>query len=147
MNQTRPFPDVKVRFFPFLRKTSGLGQSVLMKRRLSLRFCVAAVALWGAFAPNAHTQGAQSGSLQVEYIDGRPVAAGEVLVRLRSDAITGPQLPRAIDADDDRPVGHRGWRRLHSAFCSVQSLLAMLAARSDVLEVQANYSLHTPAVP
>ncbi len=83
-----------------------------------------------------------------EHIQGRLVAAGEVLVRFRTNAAaTLAQVRRDMDADDDRPVGRHGWRLVHSRSRSAQALLAAMASRADVLEVEPNYVLHTTAVP
>ena len=83
-----------------------------------------------------------------EHIQGSLVTAGEVLVRFRTNAAERmAQVRRDVDADDDRPIGRRGWRLVHSRSRSAQSLLTAMASRSDVIEAEPNYVLHTTAVP
>jgi len=83
-----------------------------------------------------------------EHVHGRPAAAGEVLVRLRSDTgAARAQLRLELDADDDRPIGGGEWRRIHSVSRSAQDLLSALSSRGDVLEVEPNYIVTVAAVP
>src|SRR5205085_8209762 len=83
-----------------------------------------------------------------EHVQGRLVAAGEVLVRFRTNtANTLAQVRRDVDADDDRPVGRQGWHLVHSRSRDAQTLLTAMASRSDVIEAEPNYVLHTAAVP
>jgi subtilisin family serine protease len=93
------------------------------------------------------TQSRADASLR-EHVQGRLVAAGEVLVRFRANAAnTLAQVRRDVDADDDRPVGRNGWRLVHSRSRGAQALLTAMASRSDVIEAEPNYVLHTTAVP
>src|SRR5258708_35493299 len=81
-----------------------------------------------------------------EYVLGREVVAGDVLVRFRDDAIGRMrQIERDLDADDNQPVGAGEWRRIHSASRSAQALLTALSSRADVLEGEPNYIVHTTA--
>src|SRR5215813_3055653 len=84
-----------------------------------------------------------------DYINGLPVADGEILVRLRSNtpAVRGV-LRTLIDADDDQPVGHGDWHRFHSSSRGVQAMLLALAGRSDVLQIEPNYIVQiTETIP
>lgn len=88
----------------------------------------------------------QSRGVERETFNGQPVVAGEVLVRLR-DTTSLADIARQADADDDRPVGNGGWRRIHSNSRGVAALMTAMAARPDVLEVEPNYILEAVAIP
>jgi subtilisin family serine protease len=77
---------------------------------------------------------------------GRAVAPGEVLVAFRRS----PDLARLrfeIDADTDAPVGAGFLWRAHSRSKDVSSLIAYLAARSDVLYAEPNYVVYADNEP
>ncbi len=77
---------------------------------------------------------------------GRAVVAGEVLVAFRG----APDLQRLraeIDADTDAPVGAGFLWRAHSRSKDVSSLVAYLAARSDVLYAEPNYVVYADTAP
>jgi subtilisin family serine protease len=113
-----------------------------MKRTLPFLICTLVLSGWILRPTNVRSQS------RLEHIDGHPVVAGEILVRFRADARAHmEQIERDLDADDNRPVGAGGWRRIRSASRSAQTLLTALAARSDVLEVQPNYIVHSTVIP
>ena len=118
-----------------------------VKRRtplVLLSLLAAASVVWPSLV---RTQSRADASLD-EHVQGRLVAAGEVLVRFRTNAAaTLAQVRQDMDADDERPVGGHGWHLVHSRSRSAQALLAAMASRADVLEVEPNYLLHTTAVP
>ena len=112
----------------------------LALRALSVVACVVSPVL-------LRSQGVARSALR-EYVLGQPVVAGEVLVRFRDDAFSRmAQIERDIDVDDSRPIGAGAWRRLHSSSRTVQAMLTSLSSRSDVLEVEPNYIVHSTAAP
>jgi subtilisin family serine protease len=118
-----------------------------MMRVLRFSFLAVFAAVWILWPAHVRTQNDASVSLP-EHVMGRPVVAGEVLVRFRADASSRmTQIERSLDADGNRPLGAGAWRRLHSMSRTVQTLLSVLSSRSDVVEVEPNYILHTTAVP
>jgi subtilisin family serine protease len=78
---------------------------------------------------------------RLELIDGRPAAAGEVLLRFREGA--GPAdlgaLSRVADADAVEAIGQAGARRLRSRSQSTRSLLARLAGHPALVYVEPNF--------
>ena len=116
-----------------------------MKLRASIGLVVFALALVLTQSVRVRTQQTNSSS-EVDEYRGRAAVAREVLVRVRSGATTGP-LHALIDAIDDQPIGSQGWHRIRSASRLVEELIAQLAGRSDVLDVEPNYVVHVDAVP
>ncbi|HET9831687.1 MAG TPA: S8 family serine peptidase, partial [Vicinamibacterales bacterium] len=123
--------------------------------RLRLSIAVAAIAFVFTILPAHVKTQAPRDARRLDYVNGLPVADGEVLVRLR----TGTAAERAaidaiIDADDDHPIGIGVWRRVHSATRTVQLMLAALRGRGEILDVEPNYIVHVtdtlpndPALP
>ncbi len=117
-------------------------------RRLRL-WLIAACVIGAAYAlvVPVHTQepGASHG-LKLGLYKGRQVAAGEVLVKFRSDAQGAPLSPD-LDADQDDPIGDGTVRRVHSRSHNLDTLLAKLAADPDVEYAEPNYVLYALATP
>ena len=81
-----------------------------------------------------------------ERFRGRAVVAGEVLVAFRKV----PDLTRVraeVDADNDAAVGGGRVWRVRSRTKNVQSLIAGLSARNDVLYVEPNYIVYATREP
>src|ERR1700676_1102949 len=117
-----------------------------LARRITLLFVVLSLGTW--IVARSAAPAAQGSAATREWIAGQLAAGGEVLVRFRSNANPSlTEVHRDTDADDDRPVGHGEWRRLHSRSLSTQALLSALASRADVLEVAPNYIVHSTAIP
>src|SRR5580765_7862554 len=102
-------------------------------------------AVWALHPQWVHTQGLVFRGRQAEYYRGRPAVAGEVLVHVRPGAALA-SLRAAIDAEDDRPVGLQGWRRVRSRSRRIDTLMAVLTARTDVVEVEPNYIVEATAI-
>ena len=100
----------------------------------------------GVYPQAVRSQGLVFRGRQAEYHRGRPAVAGEVLVHLRPGAALA-NLRAAADAEEDRPVGLEGWRRVRSRSRRIDTLMAVLSARSDVIEVEPNYIVEATALP
>lgn len=74
---------------------------------------------------------------------GREVAAGEVLVKFRDGNSINARATaeQRVDADESRPVGGTGLRRLHSRRLSVAAMLDQLRADPNVEYAEPNYVL------
>src|SRR5262245_39714430 len=120
----------------------------MMTRLRTLAMTAAMVAVAGIFAPALLRSQNPGGRLPREYVGGHEVVAGEVLVRFRADAHGRmSQIERDIDAADNRAIGDGTWRKIRSASRGTQTLLSVLSSRTDVLEVEPNYIVHSTLVP
>src|SRR4029077_11851923 len=93
-------------------------------RLLSVLF-VLLPAVWALYPRAVRSQGLVFRGRQAEYYRGQPAVAGEVLVHLRPGAALA-SLRAAVDAEDDRPVGTQGWRRVRSRSRRIDTLMAVL---------------------
>jgi hypothetical protein len=117
-----------------------------MKQALRLALLVCLVAA-GLLLSNVLTGRAQGrGERRREIFQGREVVENEVLVRFRGVAGQAA-ASQEVDADEDRPVGGGGWRKIHSRSRNVQTIIAALQRRDEVLEVEPNYIVQATAVP
>jgi hypothetical protein len=83
-----------------------------------------------------------------EVFNGHEVAAGEVLVKLRTAApATMSAIKRAHDIDNDKGLGGIGTRLFHSRSKSVAALVRDLSADPNVVYAEPNYIIHPAAVP
>ena len=84
-----------------------------------------------------------------EVLNGRPVAPGEVLVRLRATA--GPDdigtLARLADADQVETIGRSRVRRIRSRSQSTRALLARLSGHPAVAYAEPNFIVTALAEP
>jgi len=83
-----------------------------------------------------------------EYVNGHPVAAGEVLVRLAAETpaqVAG--VNALVNADRNERVGGAGWRVVRSQTQDVARMMAQLRVRPGVAEVVPNYVLQAIATP
>lgn len=78
---------------------------------------------------------------QIGLHRGHPVAAGEVLVKLREHARFAP-MPADLDVDRDEPIGDGSVRRIRSRSHNVETLLARLLESADVEYAEPNYILY-----
>ena len=108
---------------------------------------IAAIVL--SVGTSSFTQPSPPRRIRVEQVDGKQVAAGEVLVRLRPDLPAPAQaaLARFADASSIRPVGRRGLQRLRSRSLDAATLLERLSRHGDVLFVEPNYVVHASVEP
>lgn len=90
-------------------------------------------------------QGRRIGQLEVEDIDARPVAAREVLVKLRSPLPGSRAADIAADVDPEsiEAVGRTGVFRIRSRSLGAAALVAALSRRPDVLYAEPNFVVHT----
>ncbi len=85
---------------------------------------------------------------EVEEVDGKAVAAREVLVKFRSGAINSLQrLIRNEDVDETQGVGNGGVIRIRSRSRGVSALLQNLSRNPDVELVEPNYILYATEDP
>ena len=103
-------------------------------------------AVWALYPQAVRSQGLVFRGRQAEDHRGQPAVAGEVLVHLRPGASLA-SLRAAVDAEEDRPIGTQGWRRVRSRSRRIDTLLAVLASRGDVIEVEPNYIVEATATP
>src|SRR5689334_19055779 len=82
-------------------------------------------------------------------VDGRPAAAGEVLVKFRRTlaASERAQLEQQLGADANHAVGSAGVRRIHSKHLDARALMAFLRSHPDVEYVEPNYQIQSDATP
>ena len=81
---------------------------------------------------------------QIATIDGRAVAAGEVLVKFRRalDSFERGRVDQLADADENHLVGSAGVRRVHSRRHATEKLIELLRQHPDVEYVEPN--VHHP---
>jgi subtilase family serine protease/subtilisin family serine protease len=79
-----------------------------------------------------------------EQVDGRRVAAREVLVKFRADAQADhlDRIGAVVEADAVQTLGRTGVWRLRSRSVTAASLLRRLANHPDVLYAEPNYVVH-----
>lgn len=87
-----------------------------------------------------------------EIIDGREVAANEVLVKFRSGSPNGgrglrPALASQHDIRGARSLGRTGLVQMRSGTKSAARLLKELSAEADVLYAEPNYIIHAVNAP
>ncbi|MEQ1897873.1 MAG: S8 family peptidase [Vicinamibacterales bacterium] len=82
-------------------------------------------------------------------VNGRPAAAGEVLVKFRTPVagVERQRLGTQMDADEDHDVGSAGVRRIHSRVFDTETLLAFLRTDPRVLYAEPNYIVQAVATP
>ena len=87
--------------------------------------------------------------LRQGLVEGRRVAAGEVLVKFRRNlaAHERVQFDTDTDADQDKVVGGSGVRRLHSRRHDTARLLEILRSHPDVDYPEPNYVVEADALP
>src|SRR5216117_2124230 len=92
---------------------------------------------------------AQRNGSRVERVNGRDVAAGEVLVKLRRPLRREElgRLGQDHDLDSLETVGRAGLRRVRSRSRDVATLLRALSADPDVEFAEPNYVVHAFAEP
>jgi subtilisin family serine protease len=121
-----------------------------MTRRRSphaLPVLVAGLAAALLLAVPVQSQGpGNSQGLQIGLHRGYPVAAGEVLVKLREHARFAA-MPADLDVDRDEPIGDGSVRRVRSRSHSVETLLARLSESADVEYVEPNYIVYAINTP
>src|SRR5918994_1084799 len=117
--------------------------------RLSISATVIIAAIGVLLFPDfIASQGRRIGTLDVEDIDNRPVAAREVLVKLRSpNAGVAAQLGSGLDDERVEPVGRSGVFRVRSRSFSATALVAAFANRPDVVYDEPNFIVQTFADP
>ena len=124
-----------------------------MKRSHSVAARVAAVGILAGATlvgkPIALQRGGPGVSRQVMAVNGRPAAAGEVLVKFRRElaSFERGQLDQQTDADQNHVIGGTGVRRIHSRRYDTATLLAFLGSHPDVAYVEPNYIVQADAVP
>jgi subtilisin family serine protease len=110
---------------------------------LSLSFALAA---WLLLSATGRMQ--TSSTRALEYINGHPVAAGEILVHFsEASAAEVESVATLLDAAQSQQVGDGGWRLFRSQTQDVPSMIAQLRTRPGVLEVEPNYVLQSSATP
>jgi subtilisin family serine protease len=105
------------------------------------RIAVGAVVLAGVVVVSARPPIEEGGQAQVEQVDGRRAAAGEVLVKLRAQtpARDVDELSRLADADAIRPIGRSGVRRVRSRVHGTRALIDRLSGHPAVVYAEPNY--------
>ncbi len=111
-----------------------------------VRFLAVCVGVWLLLAAAWPLRTQAQDERRRENFRGRDVVAGEVAVRLRPGAGTAA-LRALIDAEDDQPVGRGAWRRLRSRSRDVETLIAALSRRGEVLAVEPNYIVSATKTP
>ncbi|MGH9966519.1 MAG: S8 family serine peptidase [Pyrinomonadaceae bacterium] len=86
---------------------------------------------------------------RTEFVEGRDVVAGDVLVKFRSGATEFSVFHAAqdADADENEQVSGSGIRRFHSRSKTVATLVRELSARGDVEYAEPNYIVHANVTP
>ena len=115
--------------------------------RPSVSAGVVIVAIGVLISPSLITsQGRRIGQLEVEDINNRPVAAREVLVKMRAPipGAEAAQLAAGIDGESVQRVGRRGSiLRIRSRSIPAAALIAALSRRPDVEYAEPNYIVTT----
>src|SRR4051812_30378381 len=121
------------------RVSRSLSRAAILGILISITLIVSPMAMQRALRPVRPTVA----------IDGRPAAAGEVLVRYRRSLTAGErgELDQQTEADENHPVGGAGVRRIHSRRFDTATLLAFLRAHPDVAYVEPNYIVASDSVP
>ena len=120
----------------------------LFSRKLNL-LLLATLSISAIFI-TIHVTGAAAGKgKKKEVINGREVAAGEVIVKFRQAASAGSvsDAKRKADVEVDKRVGGREARLLRSRSKNTATLIAELSAHPDVLYVEPNYIIKPSAIP
>ena len=98
----------------------------------------------------ASTRGQGSGRERgPEFVDGREVVPGEVLIRFRGadNRIERGALGTQLDLDTDEEVGGVNVRRMRSRLFDTNALMGFFRSHPDVEFVEPNYVLRVAAVP
>ena len=107
--------------------------------RTVVRLTVLLSALAALFASGTTTS-AQRANARTERVNGREVAAHEVLLKFqrspRADLLA--EIARLTGADDIHTIGRTGLRRLRARVLDVPALLQLLANHPDVLYAEPN---------
>lgn len=84
-----------------------------------------------------------------ERVNGRDVAAGRLIVKLRDEATAADlsDIDAQADADVDRPIGNGRVRLLHSKSKQAAQLLAELRLRQEIEYVEPDYVVHATDTP
>lgn len=86
-----------------------------------------------------------SRGLATTTVEGHEAVAGEVLVQFDASRSAASQrlLARAIEAEEDRPIGRRGLRRIRSRSRNLSALLSFFRSQPDVEFAEPNYILRS----
>src|SRR5262245_56289511 len=114
------------------------------RRLLLLPALLAILVLWKSASTSA-----QLGPAVVETVNGREVAAREVIVKFRNQpqAATLGEIRTLAGADLVQRLGRGDLRRIRSAGLGVSALIQQLAAHPDVEYVEPNYVVHALTTP
>lgn len=98
---------------------------------------------------HASGQGVKKNSQRTESFKGKKVAAGEVLVKFRKSATAEAVSNAKLNADVelDKKVGGTGLRLLRSRSKNVETLIAELSARGDVIYAEPNVVINVTSMP
>jgi subtilisin family serine protease len=120
-------------------------------QRVRLLFACSALLLGTLIGGPAilNSQGPPTGAGGTVLVEGHEAVAGEVLVRFASSSRAADRAAVALqlDVDQDVAVGGVGARRLRSRRFSVETMLASLRGRPDVVYAEPNYILSTTDTP
>src|SRR6266487_666270 len=99
------------------------------------------LAALAALLTSGATISAQRATMRTERVNGREVAAHEVLLKFRQSphADLLAEIARLTGADDIHTIGRTGLRRLRARALDVPALLQLLANHPDVLYAEPNY--------
>jgi len=114
-----------------------------VKKRGRLTFCVLLLLVAG------FSSRVQSQARRTERLNGRDVAAGEVLVKFRGPTAAAPldDIQQQTDAGSIEPVGRTGVRLLRSRSLGAAALVARLTNHPAVLYAEPNYIVHAFTEP
>jgi serine protease len=113
-----------------------------------LRDLVVAIVSVGAIFLAIHITAAGDGKRKTsEFINGREVVAGEVIVKFHERVLPGSidKAKKNSEVDSDKHVGGKGARLLHSRSKNTATLIAELSTNPDVIYVEPNYIIRTVA--
>jgi subtilisin family serine protease/subtilase family serine protease len=109
--------------------------------RTIVRLTVLFAALAALFVSRTTTVAQRGRAARVEWVNGQPAAAREVLVKFRraprTDVLT--EIGEQSGADAIHTIGRAGLRRIRSRALDVPDLLRLLANHPDVLYAEPNY--------
>lgn len=134
------------------RRTTLAPKSALLL--ILLVFC------WAAYAANRQRRAAPAGgqgpdvacpSLRTEFVNGREVVAGEILVKPRGGASPrNPELLRLkeqLGVKEDVEVGGAGWRLFRSDRLGTSELLRAAATRAYFEQAEPNFVIRLDRIP
>jgi subtilisin family serine protease len=132
-------------------KGKGIRAVIKLNPRIATAMGLASLFTLAGFVTTSRSARVSARYIQqrTEYVEGRDVVAGEVMLKFRETATreSVADVEQAANADSDDGVGDGSIHLLHSRSKSVASLVSELSARPDVEYVEPNYIVHTNVFP